>query len=195
MLPALAQIAGDLGARGENDRQAVISVLFLGLAAAQMIYGPISDSIGRKPAIYAGFGIFLAGCLISSRDQFSHDACGPPAARHRRGGAAHSGRRHGARPISWQRNGKYYVHRDGGVHPRADHRSSAWPIRVALCALAGDFRRAALVAAITLVWHVLRQPETLPSERRLPFSLRRIAQAIAETFAAASPSAIPSLPG
>src|SRR5215210_3717813 len=65
MLPALAQIAGELGARSENDRQAVISVLFLGLAAAQMIYGPISDSIGRKPAIYAGFAIFLAGCLIS----------------------------------------------------------------------------------------------------------------------------------
>jgi MFS transporter, DHA1 family, multidrug resistance protein len=65
MLPALAQIAGELGARSENDRQAVISVLFLGLAAAQMIYGPISDSIGRKPAIYAGFGIFLVGCLIS----------------------------------------------------------------------------------------------------------------------------------
>src|SRR5688572_23638824 len=65
MLPALGEIASDLGANEPNDRQLVITILFFGLAAAQMIYGPLSDSLGRKPVIYAGFGIFIAGCVIS----------------------------------------------------------------------------------------------------------------------------------
>ena len=47
MLPAIGQIASDLGARDPNDRQLVITMLFLGLAVAQMIYGPLSDSLER----------------------------------------------------------------------------------------------------------------------------------------------------
>ncbi|MEE8535741.1 MAG: MFS transporter, partial [Kiloniellales bacterium] len=65
MLPALPDIGGDLGVAHENDSQLVISALFLGLAVGQMIYGPLSDSIGRKPAIYAGVVLFIAGCLMS----------------------------------------------------------------------------------------------------------------------------------
>ena len=65
MLPALPAIGADLGVRRANDAQLVISALFLGLAIAQIIFGPLSDSFGRKPAIYAGFAIFVAGCLLS----------------------------------------------------------------------------------------------------------------------------------
>jgi MFS transporter, DHA1 family, multidrug resistance protein len=54
MLPALPAIGAELGVRHDNDVQLVISALFLGFALAQMIYGPVSDSFGRKPAIYAG---------------------------------------------------------------------------------------------------------------------------------------------
>jgi DHA1 family bicyclomycin/chloramphenicol resistance-like MFS transporter len=39
-----------------------------------------------------------------------------------------------------------------------------------------------LLAIVNLTWHVLRQPETLPVERRLPFSFGRIGLAIVETF-------------
>ena len=52
MLPALPQIASDLGAESENDRQLVVTTLFLGMAVSMMVFGPISDSLGRKPAIY-----------------------------------------------------------------------------------------------------------------------------------------------
>ena len=65
MLPALPMIASDLGVAGDNSRQQVISVLFLGLTAGQLLYGPLSDQIGRKPTIVLGFSVFLAGCLIS----------------------------------------------------------------------------------------------------------------------------------
>ncbi|MEE9210673.1 MAG: MFS transporter, partial [Kiloniellales bacterium] len=65
MLPALQQIAGDLGARRTNDAQLVVTALFAGLAAGQIVYGPLSDSIGRKPAIHAGLLLFILGCLMS----------------------------------------------------------------------------------------------------------------------------------
>jgi DHA1 family bicyclomycin/chloramphenicol resistance-like MFS transporter len=65
MLPALPAIGADLGVRQANDAQLVISALFLGLALAQMVYGPLSDSFGRKPMIYAGFAIFIVGCVLS----------------------------------------------------------------------------------------------------------------------------------
>lgn len=64
MLPALGSIAADLGARDPNDRQLVLTAFFGGLTLGQFIYGPISDSTGRKPAMYAGIGCFILGGLI-----------------------------------------------------------------------------------------------------------------------------------
>ncbi len=54
MLPALDEIAADLGTANENDRQYVITAYVLGFGAAQLIYGPLSDTYGRKPVIMAG---------------------------------------------------------------------------------------------------------------------------------------------
>lgn len=66
ILPALPDMALALGLTGENEAQWVVGTLFLGLAFGQMIYGPLSDNIGRKPAIYIGIAIFLIGCLLSA---------------------------------------------------------------------------------------------------------------------------------
>ena len=65
MLPALSLIGQDLHVEADNDRQLVVSALFLGFGVAQMIYGPLSDSIGRKRTIYIGYVVFLIGCLLS----------------------------------------------------------------------------------------------------------------------------------
>jgi MFS family permease len=35
------------------------------MAAGQMSFGPLSDSVGRRPAIIAGFLLFTLGCLLS----------------------------------------------------------------------------------------------------------------------------------
>lgn len=66
ILPALPDMAHSLGLTGENEAQLVVGALFLGLAFGQMIYGPLSDTIGRKKAIYIGIAIFLVGCLLSA---------------------------------------------------------------------------------------------------------------------------------
>lgn len=66
VLPAFGAIAAEFGLEADNRRQWIISALFLGLAAGQLAYGPLSDSWGRKPAIYMGLAWFAAGSLVSA---------------------------------------------------------------------------------------------------------------------------------
>jgi MFS family permease len=35
----------------------------VGLAAGQLVYGPFSDRYGRRPTLYAGYGIYAAAAL------------------------------------------------------------------------------------------------------------------------------------
>mgnify|MGYP000135566657 CR=1 FL=1 len=65
MLPALPDIGKDLGVSDPNAPQLVISMVFLGMAIGQLFFGPLSDSIGRKPSLYIGMGVFIVGCLMS----------------------------------------------------------------------------------------------------------------------------------
>ena len=65
MLPALPEIATDLGVEDINDSQFVISVFFAGMALGQMFFGPLSDSVGRRPAILSGFVVFAVGCVLA----------------------------------------------------------------------------------------------------------------------------------
>jgi MFS transporter, DHA1 family, multidrug resistance protein len=65
MLPALDQIGIDLGTKHPNDNQLVVSSIFLGMALGMMFFGPISDSFGRKRAVYLGMSIYLTGGIIA----------------------------------------------------------------------------------------------------------------------------------
>jgi DHA1 family bicyclomycin/chloramphenicol resistance-like MFS transporter len=65
VLPALTQIGESLGVESANSTQLIISVFFIGMSFGQMIYGPISDSFGRKKALYLGMLIFLLGSVVS----------------------------------------------------------------------------------------------------------------------------------
>ena len=67
-LPALPAIAGDLGTSLASV-QTSISAYFLGISLGQAFYGPLSDRLGRKPALYAGLAMFIgasAGCALST---------------------------------------------------------------------------------------------------------------------------------
>jgi len=64
MLPAIGLIAAELGAPDPNARQHIITVFFAGMTLGTLIYGPLSDATGRKPAVYAGLAFYLAGTLL-----------------------------------------------------------------------------------------------------------------------------------
>ena len=64
MLPALSAIGRDLSVT-TNDAQLVVGAMFVGMTVGQLFGGPLSDNVGRKPAIYLGLGIYIAGCLLA----------------------------------------------------------------------------------------------------------------------------------
>ena len=182
MLPALQEIGADLGVQQENDAQLVISALFLGLAVGMLIYGPISDSTGRKPPIYVGFALFVLGCLLSATaTSFTVMLAG----RFLQGlGAA------GPRIVM------IALVRDG-YEGRAMARimSLIMAVFILVPALAPAIGQGILLVAhwraifgvllglalISLVWFAFRQPETLVPGRRVPFSMLSIGRAIRET--------------
>jgi MFS transporter, DHA1 family, multidrug resistance protein len=59
-LPALPSISADLTA-SVGATQMTLSVFFIAFGLCQIVYGPVSDMIGRKPPLYFGLGVFAAG--------------------------------------------------------------------------------------------------------------------------------------
>lgn len=64
LLPALDYIGFSIGTTKSSDTQLLITMIFLGLGTGPLIFGPISDSLGRKPIVYMGFAIFIVASLI-----------------------------------------------------------------------------------------------------------------------------------
>lgn len=64
MLPALGIISTELGAAHPNDRHLIILLFFGGLSIGTLVFGAVSDSIGRKSSIYIGMLFYLVGALL-----------------------------------------------------------------------------------------------------------------------------------
>lgn len=64
ILPALNPIGLSVGTVNQNENQLLITMIFLGLGLGQLIFGPISDSFGRKPVVYIGFTVFMLASFL-----------------------------------------------------------------------------------------------------------------------------------
>jgi len=64
-LPAMPALADDLGISARVAGQSV-SVFLIGIAAGQLITGPLSDRLGRRPMILSGLGLFTLASLIAA---------------------------------------------------------------------------------------------------------------------------------
>lgn len=64
LLPALGILGAELGVSHPNQVQLVIGCIFVGMAAGQLIAGPLSDALGRKPVLYVGIMLYLCGSVI-----------------------------------------------------------------------------------------------------------------------------------
>jgi DHA1 family bicyclomycin/chloramphenicol resistance-like MFS transporter len=183
MLPGLPQIGRDLGVQNENHNQLIVSLLFTGLAVGQMLYGPASDSTGRKPAIYVGFGLLMAGSLLSL---FATSFPMMLTGRVIQGvGVA------GPRIVTVAIVRDQYKGR-----AMAQVMSFVMAVFVLVPTVAPSLGQGILLfagwraifgaylglALIILIWFATRQPETLAPSQRIPFSLRRILAGIGEVF-------------
>ena len=65
MLPALPEIARDLGLDDANRAQLVVTSFVLGTGIGQLFTGPLSDALGRKPVISGGLLLFMLGSLLA----------------------------------------------------------------------------------------------------------------------------------
>jgi DHA1 family bicyclomycin/chloramphenicol resistance-like MFS transporter len=181
MLPALAQIGSDFSVVDPNDNQMVITALFLGMAFGQLFYGPLSDSIGRKPAIHLGIVVFIVGCLMSV---FASSFSLMIAGRVLQGlGVA------GPRIVTVALIRDKYEGRQ-----MAQVMSLVMTLFILMPVLAPALGQAILfvadwraifiamliLAIIASVWVALRQPETLAPEKRVPLSFTKFFSAVRE---------------
>lgn len=64
LLPALDIIGIDISTETPADNQLLIIMIFLGLGLGPLLFGPLSDAIGRKPSVYMGFAVFVIASFI-----------------------------------------------------------------------------------------------------------------------------------
>ena len=189
MLPALPEIAADLKFENANDAQFVISMLFVGMGFGQIIFGPLSDSIGRKLAINIGFVVFILGCLLSI---FAQDFDDMMVGRFLQGfGAA------GPRIVSIALVRDLYAGRQ-----MARVMSFVMTIFILVPIIAPSigqliviystwhsiFTLFLVLSVVAMAWFSLRQPETLPKDKRIRFSPGQMIRDI--KFICTLPSAI-----
>ncbi|WP_265519583.1 multidrug effflux MFS transporter [Nitratireductor luteus] len=66
MLPALQQIGAALGVEDENSRQFVITAYLVGFGGAQLFYGPITDSFGRRGPLLIGLAVYVGAAVAAA---------------------------------------------------------------------------------------------------------------------------------
>ena len=171
MLPALPLIAADLDVVEINDSQYVISIFFAGMALGQMFFGPLSDSVGRRPAIIAGFAMFALGCILSIvASSFEHMLIG----RFLQGVGAAGPRIVSVALVRDQFKGREMARVMSFVMSVFILVPVFAPAIGQLVLIVADWRfifAMFLALGVTLVvWFWKRQPETLARENRIPFS-------------------------
>ncbi len=179
ILPALGHINQNLTAPHPNDRQLIIVVLFFGMACGQILWGPLSDSFGRRPAIHSGSIVFMVGCMISILSQsmevmlFGRFCQGLGAA--------------SARVVTMA-----MIRDRFSGETMAKVLSMVMSVFILIPMLAPALGQAILwistwrmifvaifiYSLIIQIWFLLRQPETLNMNNRSPFTLRIVCDAL-----------------
>ncbi|RYZ10141.1 MAG: MFS transporter [Myxococcales bacterium] len=183
MLPALGVMASELGAASPNDRQLVLSAFFGGMMVGQVLCGPASDSLGRRRALFIGIALFVVGnlmcalapsfgVLLAGRALSGFGAASPRIVSVAMVRDAYGGRGM-ARVMSFVSTVFILVpvlapSIGQGVLVVASWRAIYWGLVV--------------MAIVNSIWLALRQPETLPESRRVPFSVRNVLSGAAQTF-------------
>lgn len=175
MLPALNQIGQDLQAADLHDVHLIVSIFFGGMALGQLFFGPYSDTRGRRQAILLGLVIFACGSVIC---MFAEDMT-----------TMLCGRVVQAFGVSGPRIAAMAIIRDLYVGDgMAKVMSFIMMVFILVPMIAPMVGQAVLfffswqhiftlflVASVCIaIWFTSRQPETLPANKRKPFSWAKL---------------------
>ncbi len=180
MLPNLPAIGASLGVVDENRRQLIITVYLLAIGVSQVIYGPLADRFGRRPVLLVGLALYVGFSLLAALSPSFEILL---AARVLQGIGAAATR---AIPISVVRD-RYAGREMARVMSLISLVFMAAPIVapglgqlvLVLAAWPWLFGLLAVLGGAIMLWTLLRLPETLHPEDRLPFQPRRILQSFA----------------
>jgi MFS transporter, DHA1 family, multidrug resistance protein len=183
MLPALPAIGDALGVSEDNRRQLVITFYLLGFGGAQLLYGPISDRLGRKTILTVSLFFYGVFAMMSGLATSFEMLLG---ARFLQGVSAAATR---VLVVSIVRD-RYH----GSQMARL--MSLVFIVFMIVPVLAPAFGQAVLAVAswrfifiglgvycvTVLAWALIRLPETHPPEKRRPLSIRHIGEAVGTTL-------------
>lgn len=65
LLPGLRQIGEEVGAAPPLSTQHIISLFIFGMAFGELLLGPLSDAMGRKKALVLGLGVYAVGTVVA----------------------------------------------------------------------------------------------------------------------------------
>lgn len=176
MLPALLSIGQELQVTSQNDTQHIVSSVLFGLIFGQLFFSPLSDSVGRKPTMYVGVLVYIAGGLMAV---FAESFAVLLAGRFLQGFGAAGPRFVGIAAVRDRFAGRYMAKVMSFV-------LSVFIIVPALAPLIGQgvleltddnwrwiFGMCVALGVVAFVW-LMRLPESLPVEKRHPLSLTRM---------------------
>jgi DHA1 family bicyclomycin/chloramphenicol resistance-like MFS transporter len=64
MLPALPQMGRDFAVPQENDRQMIIVSYMLGFGVSQLFYGPLTDRFGRRSVLFVSLFFYIVAAIM-----------------------------------------------------------------------------------------------------------------------------------
>ena len=183
LLPALSEIGEYLMVADATKNQQLITMIFLGLGFGQLIFGPLSDSFGRKKMVYLGFVVFVFASIVCVTTKSFEIMI--------------IGRIFQGIGLASPRSVSIAMIRDSYS---GDYMAKVLSIVVMFFILIpvvapalgqfllhfsnwkAIFNVNLIVGAIVLIWFWRRQPETLSVKNKKPFSLKRYATSAKDFF-------------
>ncbi|MBQ2263304.1 MAG: multidrug effflux MFS transporter [Loktanella sp.] len=184
MLPALPEIGATLSPTNLNHAQLIITSFVLGMGVGTLFTGPMSDAFGRKPVMVGGAIVYVIACAIAWRAQslemmlFARVLMGLGAA--------------GPRVVAMALVRDLYQGRD--MARIMSFVMAVFALVPALAPTLGHFiilgfgwraifAAFMLFSTVTVIWLLVRQPETLAPQNRRPLSFAALYDATAQMFA------------
>lgn len=184
MLPALPRIAAELTPEATNRAQLIVSFFVLGMGVGTIFAGPLSDSFGRKSVIAAGAATYCVGAALAWQAQSLEWLL---VARLLQGFGAAGPRVVALAIIRDLYSGRAMAQMVSFVIIVFTLVPAVAPtFGAAVMALTGSWRGIfpsfIVFSLVGLAWLTLRQPETLPPERRRPARLTPVWHAAREVL-------------